>query len=82
MKLVENNVIVMFRHEEYLIEICKEECQGIASWDSYLQKDGYGVKVAMFGVLCKEYSLEEFIGMVDASLEAYIEIYEESEVGK
>lgn len=77
MKITENNVIVMFRHEDYLIEVCKEKCQGIWGYDSYLQKDGHGIKSEMFGMDMDSCTLEEFIALVEVNLLHHIEIYEE-----
>ena len=81
MKLVENNVVAMFRQDEYLIEICKEECQGIESWDAYLQKDGYGIKMGMFGMAVRDCTLEEFIALVEENIYHHIEIDEEEGYG-
>ena len=81
MKLVENNVVAMFRQDEYLIEICKEKCQAVESWGAYLQKDGYGIKMGMFGMDLAVCSLEEFIALVEGNIYHYIEYYEEEGYG-
>lgn len=81
MKLVENNIIARFRHEEYFIEICTEKCMGIDAYDAYLQKEGYGIKMSMFGAEMDKVSADEFIALVDSSLDDYIELYEEEGYG-
>ena len=81
MKIIENNVIVMFRHGDYIIEICKEKCQGIWGYDSYLQKEGCGIKMSMFGMDTDSCSLEEYIALVEVNLPHHIEIYEREGYG-
>lgn len=76
MRMIENNVIVMYRYENYLVEICKERSEYVA----YLQKENFAVKMGMFGVFA-DISLESFAVMVEANIEDYVKNYEE-EYGK
>lgn len=76
MKMVENNVVAMYRDGECIIEICREE----DAWFAYLQKENYGIKMGMFGVPF-DYSMEVFISLVEGNLEDYIKIYEEEGYG-
>lgn len=75
---IKNNVIGVWSHGEYTIEVCKEDEDrpGLASIDAYLQKEGYGIKSHMFGVSAEE-SLDFFLELVEANLPDYIEWYEE-----
>lgn len=76
MELIANQVVAMFRFDEYLIEVCREE----DGWFAYLQKENYGIKMGMFGVPFDR-SLEGFVDLVESDIEEYIKIYEEEGYG-
>lgn len=76
MELIANQVVAMFRFDEYLIEICREE----DCWFSYLQKENYNIKMGMFGVPFDR-SLEGFVDLVESDIEEYIELYEKEGYG-
>lgn len=75
---IPNRIIETYAYKDFIVEICKEECQGFESYCAYLHREDYGVKDYMFGVDVNGHTLEEFIELVEANLEDYIMGYEEA----
>lgn len=82
---LETKTYYVMRYDDYIVEIELEDNNGDDMIGMWLHKDGYGTKEYMFGVLKKDYMLDDLTGIdfdllglvIDSNIDEYIDSYAE-----